>query len=807
MPGTCCENTTSESRKSLLCLPDELLLCIGEELSPRSLNALIRTSRRLYFTLRASIYTAALREHGHTFNLANTFKSCARTGNLTAIKNLKDYLESSNLQHYSVKYGWFPVAQEAASHGHGDVLRFLLDLDVSCDPWEMGTLMSGAIANHHVKVVEALIDAGFDVSSPRDLFYCPLTQAAMAYDGDPTTVQLLCERGAYKYATDDDGEIVLHRLARHGFFDMIQFFLDLGILVDAQDIDGKSPLFLAIEGQHHSSVALLLSRGASVSIRDGAGFNPLHWACMQQATSAASIIRLLLDHGADPNERSGTNKTPLHLATSRGRGGDRDSIKVLLAAGADCRAIVDENDNTTPLQNVMAWGYHQHPNISLLMDAGAADNPMQNFRTMIVLAIRHGLFDFAKKLISSGLDPEEMPIFLAQRPLIEAACPGHEEMLKYLLTKIHDVNWKSPAGDTALMRAAASHAGPETIQLLLLHNAHADSTDSRGWIALMYAARFNTAEVTAMILQATAHPQVADFSCNTALHHAIECQKEDNVDLLLKHGFSPAESAAKVTTIEWAVCEGNPSIVQSLLNYSVDPETKNTQGDTLLIEACKLGHHAVADVLLKAGANPNAETQRPSNSYPHARTALCIACYKTNANLVRLLLAHGADAQGAPHPSQTPLGIAASKGHAEIVQLLLIHGAGVNSSTGTPHLRFTALINAAQACHLKTIELLLAQGASISHMDYYGRTALSHAASRGDLDVIKALLAAGAQVDEPDCKGRTPLSWAVMEARHKAADFLIQAGAVVTRPDKEGLTPISLAMRSKDEDMIRILYQ
>jgi ankyrin repeat protein len=127
----------------------------------------------------------------------------------------------------------------------------------------------------------------------------------------------------------------------------------------------------------------------------------------------------------------------------------------------------------------------------------------------LLLAIRHGLFDFAKELISSGLDSEEMPIFLAQRPLIEAAHPGHEEMLKYLLTKVHDVNWKSPDGNTALMRAAASHAGPQTIQLLLLPNAHADATDSHGWIASMYAARLNAVEVTAMILKATAHTQVA----------------------------------------------------------------------------------------------------------------------------------------------------------------------------------------------------------------------------------------------------------------------------------------------------------
>jgi hypothetical protein len=108
-------------------------------------------------------------------NLANIFKSSTRTSNLTAIKNLKYYLESSNMQYYLVKYGWFLIMQEAASHGHDDVLRFLLDLDVSRGPWAMGSLMSEAIANCYVRVVEALINAGFDVSSPRDLFYCPLT--------------------------------------------------------------------------------------------------------------------------------------------------------------------------------------------------------------------------------------------------------------------------------------------------------------------------------------------------------------------------------------------------------------------------------------------------------------------------------------------------------------------------------------------------------------------------------------------------------------------------------------------------------
>ncbi|KAL3468446.1 ankyrin repeat-containing domain protein [Aspergillus heterothallicus] len=805
MPQICPEGISPERSESLLeSLPDELILLVGEELSCRSLNALVQAAKRFYFTLRETIYTLALRGRDQTFNLQDALKFSAQTGNLAAIKH---FLAHFGRQNNPIKYSWLPVLYEAAKKGHSNVLRFILDLETGCEPRFLGRLMWEAASGNHVRTVEALVDAGFDITEPRDLFYCPLSQAAMAYQGDPATVQFLCDRGAYTFASDENEEVALHKLAKIGCFEMIQFFLDLGSSIDAQNIDGNTPLFMAIEAQHHSAVLLLLSRGASVTIRDGGGFNALHIASLQRAASAASIVQLLLDHGADPNERSGTNKTPLHFAT-KDKGGDRDVIKALLAAGADCRATVDEHDKTTPLQNVMSTGYPQHPNIALLIDAGAADNPMQDFQTMIVLAIRHGLFDLAKKLIEFSLNREEMSIFLSQRPLIEAVRPGREEILEYiLLLGIGNINWKTPIGNTALMQAAASGAGPETIRLLLLRNAHADAKDNSDCIALMHAARFNTTEVTAMVLEATAHPQVADFRFQNALHYAINGQKEETVDLLLKHGFSPTESAEGVTPMELALYEGNPAIVRSLLNYSVDPEAKNSQGDTALIQACKQGHHTVAEVLLHVGVNPDAEAQHASNSYPHARTALCIACYTGNANLVRVLLSHGANARGVAEAAQTPLGIAASRGHEEILSLLLAHGAEVDSSTGSPHLHYTALINASQACHLKIVKLLLAYGASISHTDYYGRTALSHAAARGDVDTVQVLVAAGAQVDFPDCKGRTPLSWAVTESQPKAAQALVRAGADVTHPDKEGLTPISLAMRNRDDNIIRILYQ
>ncbi|KAL2868676.1 ankyrin repeat-containing domain protein [Aspergillus lucknowensis] len=350
------------------------------------------------------------------------------------------------------------------------------------------------------------------------------------------------------------------------------------------------------------------------------------------------------------------------------RGGDQNIIKMLLAAGADCRAIISERDKITPLQNVMSRGYYRHPNIFLLMDARAANNPMQNTQSMIAWAIHHDILDFAKRLIEDSPDPQ-MPAFLAKRPLLEAARPGHEETLKYLLTK-----------------------------LLLEHNAHADAADHNGGTSLMHAALYNKAEVTAMILKRTTQPHALHCGKRAAVTYAMEGQYEDTVDLLFKHGLSPTWIDPSSTKhILFAVRQGSASYKA----FSITPQ----------------GNHIIVEILLKAGANLHTQAHRGSKDYQHPRTPLGLACAQGNPNVANI--------HYKSEPSQKLLGIAGTEGHTDTVQLLLAHGAEVNSIISNPRQHRTALINASEHGHLRTVELVLAHGACVSHADYYGRTALS----------------------------------------------------------------------------------
>ncbi len=81
--------------------------------------------------------------------------------------------------------------------------------------------------------------------------------------------------------------------------------------------------------------------------------------------------------------------------------------------------------------------------------------------------------------------------------------------------------------------------------------------------------------------------------------------------------------------------------------------------------------------------------------------------------------------------------LAASNNHAEIVGLLLKHGADVNQVENTSG--WTALIWAAKQGHLETIKILLDNQAESGHKDFLGKTAKDWASS-GNYQAIVALL-------------------------------------------------------------------
>ncbi|EDO38700.1 predicted protein [Nematostella vectensis] len=104
--------------------------------------------------------------------------------------------------------------------------------------------------------------------------------------------------------------------------------------VNTKDASRNTPLFYAAEGGHLPCVALLMERGASVTVVNDAGWTPLHALAWKGATDEhVECAEQLIQMGADVFALTSTQETAADLADRCG--GKPELVKLLQAAEVD----------------------------------------------------------------------------------------------------------------------------------------------------------------------------------------------------------------------------------------------------------------------------------------------------------------------------------------------------------------------------------------------------------------------------------------------------------------------------------------
>ncbi len=166
-------------------------------------------------------------------------------------------------------------------------------------------------------------------------------------------------------------------------------------------------------------------------------------------------------------------------------------------------------------------------------------------------------------------------------------------------------------------------------------------------------------------------------------------------------------------------------------------------------------------------------------------TALHWAVHYGNYDMVKLLLAAGADANAQNNYQVSPLSLACTNGHANIVHALLTAGAHAN---GELNGGVTNLMTAARTGNPDVVAALIKQGAKVLEKDSNQQTALMWAAAEGHATVVKQLIEAGAPVNEPLKSGLTPLLFAAREGHIDVVRVLLASKADVNHVTKDGPT-------------------
>lgn len=225
-----------------------------------------------------------------------------------------------------------------------------------------------------------------------------------------------------------------------------------------------------------------------------------------------------------------------------------------------------------------------------------------------------------------------------------------------------------------------------------------------------------------------------------------------------------------------------------------------------------------ARLLLEAGADPRRYLNDDGDQVPAVYAAVRAG---RPAELVELLLAHGAEPDAPGPDGRSPHALATGQGRTDLAELLLRYGAAddateidrflsacqranraevqrqVARDPGLPgrltaEQRGEAIVHAAEAGQTAAVGLMLDLGFPVgAHGGDWGGTALHVAAYSGSADTVRLLIDRGADLEARDTNWEsTPLHWAAIGSRERPASgpgpdwvatvrALIEAGASV----------------------------
>jgi ankyrin repeat protein len=421
--------------------------------------------------------------------------------------------------------------------------------------------------------------------------------------------------------------------------------VDAAVKADAKPYALSRFLNAAIRAGNTDRFAVLVEAGATVG-KDKDEF--LLYLISQRETPTVAMVELLLSKGAQVNQPV-KYKTPLMHAASEGH---FDIAKLLIARGAEVNAQTDEG---TALMMAVRRGDPRV--VKLLLDAGADVNAKHRTGNTVLI-------------MSADRSFVEMNAKPADPPPVSSS-----EIMSLLLTKGADVNGVGQYGRTALMEASSI----TKVNLLLARRAQVNAKDESGATALTRAVDRGDVQIVAALLRAGASGLNAqNEDGETLLMRAVREGRIELAKVLLAEGADTRLVDALGNTVSvMAYAKGFSEIAALSSGVHASEMTPPVRNAWLRAAVGRKDEPKVRE-LLAAGADANHQ-YAIGYRHPTIKTTVLIDAVKLDhAGIVQLLLARGADpsAQGLLYGSEhglkygTALDAAESSQNAAILALL-----------------------------------------------------------------------------------------------------------------------------------------
>ena len=354
----------------------------------------------------------------------------------------------------------------------------------------------------------------------------------------------------------------------------------------------------------------------------------------------ALIVGLSTPNAASPQSRgvSPDGTTELHLAVN---GEDIDAVDRLLRAGADVHATT--RYGVTPIWLAASNGSAAMIERLLQSGADARTTNAENGETVLMMAARSGRADAVTLLLAHGADVSVAERIRDQTALMWAAAQQHPAVVRLLLDQGADVNARSRTGLTPLLFAI--RAGDiESAGLLIDAGASLTDTHPDGTTPLVLAILNARYELAALLLDRGADPNGPDPH-GSPLHVLAWIRRASDQGLPQAMARVPSGNLDSIELAKKLLARG--ADVNARIDWEDRPRpgilgSTSASGITIPKDLAITRNHFVTLV----GATP-----------------FYLAAFQGDPDLMRLLVAHGADPMIPTRQRVTPLLAAAGVGH------------------------------------------------------------------------------------------------------------------------------------------------
>ena len=416
-----------------------------------------------------------------------------------------------------------------------------------------------------------------------------------------------------------------------------------------------------------------------------------------------AAVRSLIKEHADVNGTQPDGTTALTWAAQRG---DLATAELLIRSGAKVNAAHDYG--VTAL--LAACTSRNGAVVEKLLDAGAdANTAVPSGETALMMCTHTGALDGVKSLLKHGADVKARETRRGQTALMWAVAEKDVDVAAELIESGSDVNSRSKSGFTPLMFAARA-GNQELVRILLGAGAKPNDGTPDDGTPLVVASASGQEALAIFLLDKGADPNIADGSGVTPLHFAAQRGLANLSGLLYSSSRMPSPDLGRFDLFLRLLPPPNmPDLTKALLAHGANPNARIKKD---YIE--RVPQRAFAQMTI-VGATP-----------------FFLAAAAADPDMMRTLVAAGADPLLGTNGGATPLMVAAGMG------------------------RVQDFLADEEKNALEAVKLTIELGGDIKAANIRGQTALHSAAYAGADTIIQFLADKGANVDGKDSIGQTP---------------------------------------------------